>query len=242
MADPGPPPHVGPRTPRRYLLLATGVAVVLLAVARIAGGAPVPGTAPARRPPLSSGDRLVVLKTTSIDAGDVVVFDGTRLLGPSESAADGPAAPLARLVGADPATAYVKRVIGVPGDRVVCCTDEGEILRNGAAVEEPYATGPSDGVEFDVTVPEDRYWVMGDNRGDSTDSRSALGRPGGGMLRADDLVGEVVWRYWPASRWGRLARETTRSAPPRTSARPVSPIGNTAEKIPLPSLSKESAP
>ena len=242
MADPGPPQHVDPRTPRRYLLLATGVAVVLLGLARIAVVETFTVTSDSMRPALSPGDRLVALKTTTIDAGDVIVFDGTRLLGPSESAADGTVAALARLVGADQAGTYVKRVIGLPGDRIACCTDEGRILRNGQALEEPYTTGPSDGVTFDVTVPAQRYWVMGDNREDSTDSRAALGRPGGGMLRAADVVGEAVWRYWPAQRWGRLTPDATQVEVPRTGARPVSPIGNTAEEIPLPSLSKESAP
>lgn len=195
-----------PRTPRRSLLLAAGVAVLALAIARIAIVETVHVTSDSMEPSLQVGDRLVVLKTTSIDVGDVIVFDGTHLFGeraPGTAQADagGALEALARLLGAD-SNAYVKRVVGVPGDRVVCCSDDGRLVRNGEVLDEPYAVGRTDGVTFDVTVPADRFWVLGDNRAVSADSRAALGRPGGGMLRADDVVGEVVLRYWPPGRTG----------------------------------------
>jgi len=218
--------------------------VLLLAVARIALVETFTVTSESMRPSLESGDRLVVLKTTSIGTGDVIVFDGARLLGPSGAARTGAGAALARLLGADPASAYVKRVIGVPGDRIVCCTDDGRITRNDDPLAEPYAIGPSDGTAFDVTVPADRYWVLGDNRPDSTDSRSALGRPGGGLLRADDVIGEAVWRYWPRDRWGGIgAAGPASAAPPSwTGPRTVTGIGDTAQDIdPLPQH-KETAP
>lgn len=158
-------------------------------------------------PTLQDGDRLIVLKTTSIERGDLVVFDGEHLLG-------------------TPDTAYVKRVIGVPGDEVVCCTD-GRLSVNGERFDEPYLFGPSDQTTFDVTVPAERYWVLGDNRADSADSRSALGRPGGGMLRANDVVGEVVWRYWPTDRLGRILAPAAVGAP-RTDNRVVSGVGDTS--------------
>lgn len=221
--------------------MATGVAVLLLAVARVAVVETYTVTSESMRPALSPGDRLVVLKTTSIAVGDVVVFDGTRLLGAARTEAGGPGAVVDRLLGVDPTTAYVKRVVGVPGDRVACCSD-GRILRNGEPLAEPYVTGPTDGVEFDVTVPAERYWVMGDNRADSADSRSALGRPGGGMLRADDVVGEAVWRYWPAPDRGRIPSvEPVDVGAPRTATPPVGEIGNTAGEF-LPPHPKESAP
>lgn len=201
-------------------------------------------TSGSMRPVLEVGDRLVVLKTTSIEPGDVIVFDGNRLLGPSGAAASGAGSPLARLLGADPTSAYVKRVIGAAGDHVVCCADDGRILRNGEPLDEPYAIGPSDAIAFDVTVPADRYWVLGDNRSDSTDSRSALGRPGGGMLRADDVIGEVVWRYWPPAGWGGIAvaGPADTEASIRTDPHPVSGIGNTAQDIDLLHPHKEPAP
>ena len=153
-------------------------------------------------PTLQDGDRLVVLKTTSIDRGDLIVLDGEHLLGARDLGRNPVGDALARLVGADPQTAYVKRVIGVPGDHVVCCGDDDRLVINGESAAEPYLDGPTDQTRFDVIVPANRYWVLGDNRRDSADSRSALGRPGGGMLRADDVIGEVSWRYWPTDRLG----------------------------------------
>ena len=55
---------------------------------------------------------------------------------------------------------------------------------------------------FDVTVPADRFWVMGDNRGGSADSRAHLGEPGGGMVPGEDIIGKVWVRYWPLGRLG----------------------------------------
>lgn len=172
-------------------------------------------------PTLEDGERLIVLKTTSIERGDLIVFDGAHLLG-------------------TPGTTYVKRVIGVPGDQVVCCTDGG-LTVNGADFDEPYIVGPSDQTAFDVTVPDQRFWVLGDNRADSADSRSALGRPGGGMLRASDVIGEVVWRYWPTDRFTRFQTSAAVGAP---WARPriVSPVGDTSRSHPYPESSALSPP
>src|SRR5690606_7198693 len=103
-----------PRSPRRPLLVAAGVAVLALVLLRFFVVETFTGTSDSMEPTLREGDRLVVLKTTTVERGDLVVFDGTRLLGPT------------------PTTASVKRVIGVPGDRVTCCTEDGRLSRNGA--------------------------------------------------------------------------------------------------------------
>jgi len=69
-------------------------------------------------------------------------------------------------------------------------------------VEEPYlypGDKPSD-LTFDVTVPAERIWVMGDHRSDSADSRAHLGDPGGGMVRLDDVIGRTGMVYWPPGR------------------------------------------
>lgn len=182
-------------------------------------------------PTLNDGDRLVVLKTTTVERGDLIVFDGEHLLGHQELDRGPVAAALQRILGGDPTTTYVKRVIGVPGDHVTCCDDEGRLAINGAPVDEPYVDGPTDQVTFEVTVPADRYWVLGDNRADSADSRSALGRPGGGMLRAADIIGEVTWRYWPTDRVGRVRGAEPAHTPSATAsdARSVEPVRDTAE-------------
>lgn len=209
-----------------------GVAVVVLVLVRLLVLDTVVVTSDSMRPGLQPGDRLLVLRTAGIERGDVIVLDGSRLLAPSGDAGTRAGGALARLFGTDGSSAYVKRVVGVPGDRVVCCDAQGRLTVDGTPLDEPYVTGPTDQVTFDVTVPENRYWVLGDNRSDSADSRSAIGRPGGGMLRADEVVGEVVWRYWPRQRWGEPAARSGTSAPwalvARTGVTAASRMGDTA--------------
>jgi signal peptidase I len=75
-------------------------------------------------------------------------------------------------------------------------------------LDEPYvAPGdkPSE-TPFDVVVPEDRMWVMGDHRSDSVDSRSLIGSPGGGLIRTNKIIGRPVAVLWPLDRMTRIDR------------------------------------
>ena len=77
---------------------------------------------------------------------------------------------------------------------------------NGKSVDEPYIVTPSSGdassgMEFDITVPDDSLWVMGDNRYDSADSRYNQDKPGGGFVPIDKVVGRAVVVSWPLSNW-----------------------------------------
>jgi signal peptidase I len=139
------------------------------------------------RPTLAAHERIVVAKagvdTWSLGVGQVVVFD-------------------ARDLWADPAdpqgTVFVKRIVGVGGDRVACCDGAGRLLRNGTAVAEPYLEDPGrDEEQFDVLVQPGHYWLMGDNRADSSDSRAHLGDPGGGNVPASRIIGTVEAVVWP---------------------------------------------
>ena len=108
--------------------------------------------------------------------------------------------------GSDSQDHLVKRLIGLPGDRVVCCDAKGLLQVNGKSVNEPYiVTTPnheaSSGIEFDVTVPADSLWVMGDNRYDSADSRFNQDKPGNGFVPLDKVVGRAVVVSWPISHW-----------------------------------------
>jgi signal peptidase I len=103
----------------------------------------------------------------------------------------------------------IKRVIGLPGDTVACCTPNGEITINGVPVPEPYVTLPAgetraSGIDFSVTVPADSLWVMGDNRYNSKDSRYNTDQPGGGFVPVSNVVGRAFVVSWPMSRWAWL--------------------------------------
>ena len=109
----------------------------------------------------------------------------------------------------DPAKQFlIKRVIGVGGDRVVCCNTEGKLEINGVPVNEPYIY-PGDAaseMKFDVKVPKDFVWVMGDHRGASADSRFHTDDPNKGMVPFSRVTGKAVVVIWPISNFGLIER------------------------------------
>lgn len=104
----------------------------------------------------------------------------------------------------------VKRVIGMPGDHVVCCNDLGQITVNDQAIDEsaylklPTPDSPASADDFDVVVPEDRLWVLGDNRYSSKDSRYNQDQPGKGFVPVENVVGRAFLITWPFDRFGML--------------------------------------
>lgn len=163
---------------------------------------------------LAVGDRVMVNKLVpgpfELERGDIVVFvDPGGWLGstPEDTrpAWQQTLTDLFTWIGLLPQDAghhLIKRVIGVGGDRVTCCTDDGLLTVNGEPVTEPYlkpGTSPSD-VPFDIVVPEGHVWLMGDNRSNSEDSRAHLGDPGGGMVPVENIVGRAFVLLWPADR------------------------------------------
>lgn len=163
-------------------------------------------------------DRIIVNelepKLTPVSHGDIVVFKdpGGWLTGAEQVVAPktGPAAVIDQILGVVGLTApdsddhLIKRVIGLPGDRVVCCTSLGQITVNGVPLKEPYIIGPTDQKPFSVTVPQNSLWVMGDNRGNSRDSRYNQDDPGKGFVPYSDVVGRAVLISWPVNRWTTL--------------------------------------
>lgn len=129
------------------------------------------------QPSYHEDDKLVLSKTTQIDNFDTIVFrapDGSR---------------------------FIKRVIGIPGDHIQM--SGGEIILNGQELDEPYLDkGKND--EFtgqaqlasEFSVPPDCYYVLGDNRGNSTDSRVL------GFIQKQDVIGEVKFRFSPLRDFG----------------------------------------
>ncbi|MYS71175.1 signal peptidase I [Streptomyces sp. SID5926] len=154
---------------------------------------------------LRIGDRVLVNKLAyRFDGrprrGDIVVFDGTGSFGHGD---------------------YIKRVVGVGGDHVVCCDEEGWIRVNGQSVDESAFLYPGDRpstVPFDVVVPDGTLFVLGDHRADSSDSRDHLGSPGGGMVPLDDVIGRADWIVWPFGHATRLDRPDAYARVPDTEA------------------------
>jgi signal peptidase I len=175
---------------------------------------------PSMEPQFVKNDRILVQKVSywgsaSPSRGDIVVFkDPGGWLDASESStAHSPVTKVMEKIGLYPTGGHlVKRVIGVGGDRVVCCDTKGRVTVNGHALNEksylPKGMAPSQ-VKFDVTVPKDHLWLMGDNRGFSFDSRGHMGGAGGGYVDDDLVVGKVFALIWPWKRAEIIHRPAT---------------------------------
>jgi len=128
-------------------------------------------------PTLDEGEIVVSIKSNVFSQGDLAAFYiGNKIL--------------------------VKRVIAQAGD-IVNILEDGTVIVNGSELDEPYvsrkALGECD-LEFPYQVPESRYFLMGDHRETSVDSRSSMV----GCIAADQLVGKIVFRVWPFSEMGVL--------------------------------------
>lgn len=128
-------------------------------------------------PTLHNGEILVSVKTKDFSSGDIIAFyHGNKLL--------------------------IKRYIAGSAD-YVNIDEDGAVSVNGTLLDEPYlaekAYGEAD-IEFPYQVPDQRYFVMGDNRSVSIDSRSIIV----GCIAGDQIVGKVVFRVWPLSAFGPL--------------------------------------
>ncbi len=121
-------------------------------------------------PTLSNGDIVLLSKTTRFERGDLCGFTWNNKL-------------------------LVKRVIGLPGDWIEIDTD-GTVYLNGEKLDEPYidkkALGECD-LEFPFQVPQEQYFVIGDMRDSSIDSRNTMV----GCVQKDQIVGKVFFRIWP---------------------------------------------
>jgi signal peptidase I len=96
----------------------------------------------------------------------------------------------------DPSLDYIKRIIGLPGDEILI--DGGKVYVNGRRLDEPYIAEPDPRTRLHEFVSDDCYFVLGDNRPHSSDSREF------GQVPRQNLVGLVNWRIWPPERVGEL--------------------------------------
>ena len=166
------------------------------------------------RPTLMENDRIVVSRlstyTDSIQRGDVVVFHDDMGWLPKTTTTPSLLRSVGEFTGFIPAggeQTLVKRVIGVGGDHVTCCTADGKVSVNGVPLEETYVapgSAPSQ-VTFDITVPANHLWVMGDNRSNSSDSRYHRAEGQQPFVPVSAVVGRAKWVMWPYTHWATLS-------------------------------------
>ncbi|MEA5464246.1 signal peptidase I [Leptothoe sp. PORK10 BA2] len=134
-------------------------------------------------PTLHIGDRLLIEKLSyrfhGPHRGDIVVFEPP---------------PQLQAVGYRPEQAFIKRIIGLPGDTLT--VHQGQVYRNNQPLTEPYILSAPNYEMNPVTVPEDALFVMGDNRNDSNDSHIW------GFLPMENVIGHATVRFWPPDHLG----------------------------------------
>ncbi|HWB38302.1 MAG TPA: signal peptidase I [Rugosimonospora sp.] len=189
------------------------------------------------------GDRVLVNKVVydvrDPQRGEVVVFRGTGSWAPEtgyqppRSTGTKVAQWFGSLVGvAQPSEKdFIKRIIGLPGDVVACCDDQGRVTVNGVPLDEPYVTDNSP-LDMDpapgrcgprkfgpITVEPGYMWVMGDHRLISQDSRCQ------GQVPLANIIGKAFVVVWPQKRWDTLGTPSTFAhipQPTKAGAAPVS--------------------
>lgn len=161
----------------REVVIVAGVVIAIAVVARLLLGQVAYVADDAMEPTLAAGERVVVTTWGQAGAGDVVLVRSPRAWGSASGTA-------------------VARIIAVEGQRVACCDEAGRVTVDGQGLDEPYATGPTDQVDFDVTVPRGRVFVLVDRRDAARDSRASL-EVEGGTLPVEDVLGRVALVVWP---------------------------------------------
>ena len=164
---------------RRVLRSSFNALIVVAAVAALIATLLLPvlqiaGTS--MEPSLNDGDIVVLAKTDRLKNGDLCAFYYSNKI-------------------------LIKRIIGIPGD-YIWINNEGTVYLNNEELDEPYisekALGECD-IEFPYQVPENYYFMMGDHRKTSIDSRSSVI----GCIAEDQIIGKILCRFWPLSefRW-----------------------------------------
>jgi signal peptidase I len=247
--DGGEPSDEGAGAPRRRrsfwrelpVLIVIALVIALLIKNFVVQAFYIPS--PSMEHTLNVGDKVLVNKLVydfrDIQPGDVIVFNGVGSWDPVPQAVPASSNPLVRLYdaairplfrsvtglfGTAPGQQdYIKRVIGVPGDKVACCTN-GKITVNGVPLSEKSYLFPGDTpslTHFSIVVPPGRLWVMGDHRLVSYDSRGHMSDPGNGTIPESQVVGRAFMIVWPPSRWRVLPIPGTFGQPGVTSGKPA---------------------
>ena len=221
--EPGEDPAAGrPRRSWRQLMtiVVSAIILMLLIKAFVVQVYRIPSSS--MEDTLLTGDRVLVNKVVyhlrGIHRGDIVVFSGAGSWGTTTGTPDPapPSNPVLRAVDDvltdvgvySTQTYYIKRVIGLPGDHVMCCSN-GRVTVNGVPLDETSYLFPGASPstqQFNVIVPSGRLWVMGDNRAISDDSREHMisGYPDDGTVSENEVAGRAFLIIWPPSQVGGL--------------------------------------
>ncbi|MCI6782474.1 MAG: signal peptidase I [Lachnospiraceae bacterium] len=168
------------REKKQHLFSAIGILLVVAAISVLIATRLVPVlqvSGKSMEPALENGELVVIKKTTKIKQGDIIGFYYQSKI-------------------------LVKRVIGTAGD-YIDIDEDGNVYVNGEKLDEPYAIKKDLGecdIDFPYQVPEGKYFVMGDHRSVSVDSRSSAI----GCVAEDQIIGKVAFRFWPLSKMGFL--------------------------------------
>ena len=165
---------------RRILKSAVYSLVIVAAIAALIATLVLPvlqisGTS--MEPTLKNGEIVILVKSSNLERGDLCGFSYSNKI-------------------------LIKRVIGLPGD-VIVIDEEGTVYVNGYALQEPYISEKSFGecdIEYPFTVPENEYFLLGDQRSTSIDSRSSVI----GCVEKEQIVGKLFLRVWPLSEFSPL--------------------------------------
>ena len=165
---------------RRVLRSTVNALIVVAAIAALIATLVFPvlqiaGTS--MEPNLNDGDIVVMMKTDRLNTGDLCAFYYSNKI-------------------------LIKRIIATPGD-YLWINDDGTVYLNGTELIEPYITEKSLGecdTQFPYQVPENHYFMMGDHRQTSIDSRSSVI----GCIAEDQIIGKILFRIWPLSQFSRV--------------------------------------
>ena len=209
-AAPVPPEAEGAPEPKKHalpfwlelpLLILAALAIAVVINAFIAEPYRIPSES--MEDTLQIDDRVMVNKLAyrmgDLQRGHIVVFDDPRIdAAPEETLFEASRRNITEAIGLSvPRTEFIKRVIGLPGERVEIV--DNQVLVDGVPIEEPYLKAGSAMPDFGpIIVPDGEMFVMGDNRNSSQDSRYF------GSVPTDTVVGRAFVIMWPISRWSGL--------------------------------------
>ena len=186
---------------------------------------------------LAIGDRVLVDKLSfefgNVHRGDIVVFSGDGTWDPGVTPASTNffsrfGQSVASMFGfAKNQNDFIKRVIGLPGDKVACCDAQGRLTVNGKPVDETYLKGggPASLDRFSTRVPAHELFLLGDNRAVSEDSRVHLADAQGGSVPVSDVRARVDGVAWHSSRMGLLSRTSAFTGVPGSGSPGQGPLG-----------------